>query len=101
MAGVIVIEPGTFVIFNLFVTSLPSAFLITNVSHVASIAVVTSVAVALDVAFSKEYPVGRALTVTSVPWANPSYVYEECFVVTTISFSFSVTVNVPTVSLIW
>ena len=61
------IEPGTFVIFKLFVTSLPSTFLMTNVSHVASIAVVTSVAVALDVALSKEYPFGRLLTVTSVP----------------------------------
>ena len=61
------IEPETFVIFKLFVTSLPSAFLMTNVSHVASIAVVTSVAVALDVALSKEYPFGRLLTVTSVP----------------------------------
>ena len=61
------IEPGTFVIFKLFVTSLPSAFLMTNVSHVASIAVVTSVAVALDVALSNEYPFGRLLTVTSVP----------------------------------
>ena len=61
------IEPGTFVIFKLFVTSLPSAFLMTNVSHVASIAVVTSVAVALDIALSKEYPFGRLLTVTSVP----------------------------------
>ena len=61
------IEPGTFVIFKLFVTSLPSAFLMTSVSHVASIAVVTSVAVALDAAFSKEYPFGRSLTVTSVP----------------------------------
>ena len=61
------IEPGTFVIFKLFVTSLPSAFLMTNVSHVASIAVVTSVAVALDVALSKEYSFGRLLTVTSVP----------------------------------
>ena len=91
--------PSTFLIFNLDVTFSPCAFLITNVSHVAVTAfVVTSVAVALDVAVSSVYPFGSVLTATVAPWAVPSYVNVPPVVVTVISSAYSVTVNVPKLS---
>ena len=53
VAGVIVIEPSTFVMFNLLVTSLPCAFLMIRVSQVAvTVPSATAVAVALDGAVS-------------------------------------------------
>ena len=66
------IDPSTFLTFNLEVTSSPDAFLMTNVSQVTVTGVsVTSVAVALEVAVSTVYPFGNLLTDTVAPWAWP------------------------------
>ena len=68
LTGVTVIDPSMYVMFSLLVTSSPAAFLMTRVSHVASTSsIVTSVAVALEVAVSTVYPVGSSDTSTVAP----------------------------------